>query len=633
MNRAMRSKMTSMNAELSLQDQSGPAADGSDDAALLRTAPNVALRRLAFALPVAALTVGALLLAELATRGAHDPLRWPLLFLLAPNLLYMAATAWPGVLGGLLRVVRGQPHAPAAASPSGLSRTALVMPVYEEDPATVFAAVETMVRDIAAAGLRNVDVHVLSDTQSVRSGARETAAYAALVSRLPDGPGAVSVHYRRRQLNLRRKVGNVAEFCAEWAGRYDYMVVLDADSLMGARTLGTLVGLMDANPRAGIIQTVPYPVGRETPFARSQQFAARLYTPMLAEGLRFWQGSDANYWGHNAILRIAPFVTHCELPVLSGREPFGGEILCHDVVEAGMMRAAGWDVWILPETTESFESLPANMVDFTVRERRWCQGNLQHLRVLAEVGLRPVGRFHILYGIFCYLAGPFAAAFLCLATADLLAGPGFMSTLLSGGSWAAGAFGGAVFALLYGFKLLALGAAMADRNTARSFGGRWTLLGSAACEQVAAFAISPVLTLFYTWFVLAMLSGQSVRWDTQPRDDRGLQWSEAWARLRVPTKAGALWLLALGCAGPGAVAWAAPLWAGLLLSVPVAVWSSRLSWGRALRRSGLFGTPEELVPPSVLRTHAAPRPAMRRPRLRLVASRGLSHVPQPEVDR
>ena len=620
--------MTSMKAELSLKEMR-PGA-GPDDAALLRSAPNPALRRLAFALPVAALTLGALFLADLATTGATDPLRWPLLLLLLVNLLFMALTAWPGILGGLLRMVRGNPPV-AAACPSGESRTALVMPVYEEDPAVVFAAVESMVRDIAAAGLRGVDVHVLSDTQSVRGGAREAAAYAALLSRLPDGPGAVSVQYRRRPVNLRRKVGNIAEFCAGCAGRYDYMVVLDADSLMGARTVSTLIGLMDANPRAGIIQTVPYPVGRETPFARAQQFAARFYTPMLAEGLRFWQEGDANYWGHNAIVRIAPFVAHCELPVLPGREPFGGEILCHDVVEAGLMRAAGWEVWTLPDATESFEALPANIADFAVRERRWCQGNLQHLRVLSHIGLRPVGQFHILYGIFCYLAGPLAAAFLLLATADLLSGPGFMSALIGGG-WAAWGFAAAVFALLYGYKLLALGVALADTEAAQSFGGRRALLGSAACEQAAAFLASPVLAVFYTWFVTAMLSGHSVRWNAQPRDDRGLQWAEAWAQLRVPTVAGGAWLLALGCAGWPAVVWAAPLWVGLVLCVPAAVWSSRLTLGQALRRRGVFTTPEELWPARILRPAATPRSAVRRPRLRLVASRAVGVLPQPEAD-
>ena len=622
--------MTSMKAELSgLAVQVAPVETWAGSGSALSDRRSTLGRRLAFAVPVCLLTVGGMLLAAVATRGTADPLRWPLLALLAPNLLYMALTGWPGLLGAMLRLRHGQP-ASARAEPSGRSRTALVMPVYEENPVAVFAAVEAMARDIAAAGLRGLDLFVLSDTQSAAGAGRETAAYAALMARLPDGSGAVAVHYRRRRVNVRRKVGNLAEFCEEWGSQYDYMVVLDADSLMGASTLRTLVGLMDAHPRAGIIQTVPYPVGRETPFARCQQFAARLYTPMLAEGLRYWQGSDANYWGHNAIVRIAPFMAHCELPVLKGREPFGGEILCHDVVEAGLMRAAGWDVWTLPEATESFESLPPNMVDFAVRERRWCQGNLQHLRLIGRPGLRPVGRFHLAYGVFSYLSGPAASAFLALATADLIAGPGAMSALLEH-SGAAGALAALVFAMLYGFKLTVLGAALADGRTARSFGGRLKLFGSAVCEQVSAFVLTPVLIVFYSSFVGGVMSGRSVRWDAQQRDDRGVGWAEAWARLRVPTLAGAAWLLALCAAGPQAVLWAAPLWIGLLLCVPAAVWSSRLPLGRAMRRAGLFTTPEDLSPPPILRAYPAPRPAVRRPRLRLVVPAGL-RAAQTEAD-
>ena len=208
---------------------------------------------------------------------------------------------------------------------------------------------------------------------------------------------------------MRRKAGNIADFCARsWSAEYDYMVVLDADSLMGAGTIATLIGLMDANPSAGLIQTVPYAVGRETLFARIQQFAARLYTPLLVQGLAFWQGQDGNYWGHNAIIRIAPFVEHCDLPVLPGREPFGGEILCHDVVEAALMRRGGWQVWLMPLLGESYEALPANMVDFAQRERRWCQGNLQHLGVIGMRNLRAVGRYHLGLGVLTYLSGPAA---------------------------------------------------------------------------------------------------------------------------------------------------------------------------------------------------------------------------------
>ncbi len=558
----------------------------------LRAAPG-RLRRAAFIVPILGSTALATALAAFVTRGIADPLRWPLLALLAVNILYAALTGWPTVLGFLARLSGRALH--VSATPSGRSRTAVVMPIHQEDPRAVFAAVEVMSQAIAAAGMRNTDLFVLSDTHDPAIAAEEMRAFTALRARVP------TLHYRRRTSNAGRKVGNLLDFCATWGGRYDYMVVLDADSLMGAGTIATLIGLMDANPKVGIVQSVPYPVGRETLFARVQQFAARLYTPMLIEGLTFWQQGDANYWGHNAIVRIAPFVAHCGLPVLPGREPFGGEILCHDVVEAGLMRGAGWDVWVLPQVTESYEALPANLIDFASRERRWCQGNLQHARLLDRPGLRPVGRFHLGYGVLHYISGPLAVLFLALATLDAATGGGFVSALLLGTGAAHGALAALVLGLLYAGKLLSLGTALFDDREARSYGGRARLIASAALEQVAALGISAMLIVFYTRYVAALLLGQTVRWDAQPRDNRGVSWAEGWMRLRGTLAVGLGWLLLLLQTGPAMLAWCAPLVFGLVMALPMAIWSSRTALGGLARRWGLFLTPEELAPPPVLR--------------------------------
>ena len=488
-----------------------------------------------------------------------------------------------------------------SAQPSGLSRTAILMPVHKEDPRAVFAAIEVMARGVAEAGLRHVDVFVLSDTQDAEIAAAELAAFEALTARA-HGTAGPGLFYRRRADNAGRKAGNLAEFCERRGDAYDYMLVLDADSLMGASAISTLIGLMDANPKAGIIQTVPYAVGRETLFARLQQFSARLYTPLLVEGLTFWQQGDGNYWGHNAIIRIAPFRAHCALPVLPGREPWGGEILCHDVVEAGLMRGAGWDVWVLPEVLESFEAVPANLVDFTSRERRWCQGNLQHLGVVGRPGFRPVGRFHLAYGIAHYLAAPAAALFLLLVSIDAVLGGGFGFALLHGAA-AMGLI--AVSAvLLYAGKVTSLVAALADPAEARRFGGRWALLGSAVLEQLAAFVISALLIVSYTRFVIELVAGRSVRWDAQARDDRGVSWREGWLRMRLPVLVGLGWLTMLPLMAHGVRAWTLPLLLGLLAAWPLTVWSSRTSWGALARRWGLLLTPEEAAPPPVVRAYA-----------------------------
>ena len=569
----------------------------SSEAPPLRAASRLWPRRLSFWGPLSVATVLGTWLGVVATAGTTGPLRPVLLGLLALNLLYMALTGTPAIIGFFLHLFGRKLR--VAAQPSGLSRTAILMPVHREDPRTVFAAIEVMARSLAEAKIANVEMFVLSDTQDPVLAEAEQAAFDGLAARSPATP---RLHYRRRPNNAGRKVGNLAEFCERRGDAFDYMVVLDADSLMGPSAIARLIGLMDANPQAGIIQTVPYPVGRETLFARLQQFSARLYTPLLVEGLTFWQQSDGNYWGHNAIIRIAPFRAHCGLPVLPGREPWGGEILCHDVVEAGLMRGAGWDVWVLPEVLESFEAVPANMVDFAARERRWCQGNLQHSRVLPLPGFRPVGRFHLAYGIAHYLAAPAALLFLAVATLDAMAGGGFAAALLTHGAASAGLVAlGAV--LLYAGKALTLVAALADPAEARRYGGRLALLGSAVVEQLASCVISALLILFYGNYVLDLVRGRTVRWEAQARDDRGVTWSEGWMRMRTTTVLGLAWLVCLPFLPVALRPWTLPLMLGLLAAWPMTILSSRTTLGDRFRRLRLLLTPEEAAPPPVLRAY------------------------------
>ncbi len=578
-----------------------PLADRSQDTATTSHAARplgdggwVAARRLCFVVPVVALPATGTWLAAALTAGGPGVLRPALLALLFANLLFLALCGWPGVLGGLARLVRRS--TPTAAVPNATSRTAVLFPVYNEDPHAVFTAAEVMSQALIEHGVDRTDIFVLSDTQDAGLAAAEEAAFARLQRSFGE-----RIRYRRRVRNLRRKAGNIADFCAAWSATYDYMVVLDADSLMGAGTIATLIGLMDANPRAGLIQTVPYAVGRMTLFARIQQFAARLYTPLLVEGLAFWQGADGNYWGHNAIIRIAPFMAHCDLPILPGREPFGGEILCHDVVEAALMRRGGWQVWLMPSLAESYEALPANMVDFAQRERRWCQGNLQHLGVLGLAGLRPVGRYHLGLGVLTYLCGPLFVAFVALAMLDGLAGGTFASRLLETPGWLRSGFIALTVLLLYGAKLCSLVATLASEEASRPFGGRLRLLASAALEQVAAMVSAPILLVFYTRFTAMILLGRTVRWDPQPRDDRGVSWGEAALRMRLPACCGLVWLAALSVSGGAPLHWSMTLVPGLLVAIPAAVWTSLSSAGQAARRWGLFLTRDEVAPSPILR--------------------------------
>ena len=267
------------------------------------------------------------------------------------------------------------------------------------------------------------------------------------------------------------------------------------------------------------------------------------------------------------------------------------------------MRRGGWEVWMLPSLPASYEALPANMVDFAQRERRWCQGNLQHLGVLPMRGLRAVGRYHLGLGVLNYLSGPLMVGFTGLALLDGLCGGSFAARLFCATSWQGPAFVALTFALLYAAKLCSLTLALADTNTAAMFGGRARLVASAALEQACAMVSAPVLLLFYTRFIAAMLLGSSVRWDPQPRDDRGLSWSEAWCRMRLPFMAGLAWLVGATALGGAALGWSATLIPGLLLATPVAVWTSQRVLGLAAKRLGLFLTEDEVAPSPILRAY------------------------------
>ncbi len=139
--------------------------------------------------------------------------------------------------------------------------------------------------------------------------------------------------------------------------------MLDADSLMTGECIVRLALAMEADPDAGIIQTLPLIINRNTFFARVQQFAARVYGPVIATGLSTWMGRDGNYWGHNAIIRTKAFAAHAGLPDLKGKPPLGGHILSHDFVEAALIRRAGWTVYMLPDLGGSYEESPPSLID------------------------------------------------------------------------------------------------------------------------------------------------------------------------------------------------------------------------------------------------------------------------------
>ena len=595
-----------------------------DQAPTLSTGP-LGARRAALVLPTLAI---AALVAALAARveGAETALGAAVLVLFCALMAWHGFIAWQYVYG-LIAWTRDvvSPFERRArtvtAAPSAKSRTAAIVPIHAEDPVAVFAALRVMARSLARAGRADdIDLFVLSDTQDPAVAAAEARERDRFLAWSAGDPALPRLRYRRRLDNAGRKAGNVAAFCAVHGPEYDFMIVLDADSLMTGAAMRRLVRLMEEHPDTGLIQTVSFAAGRDTLFARVQQFAVRLYAPLALRALETWQGPDGSYWGHNAILRIAPFLDHCRLPVLPGRAPLGGEILCHDVVEGALLRRAGYAVRLLPEMGGTWEEMPTNLVDLVGRERRWCQGNLQHLAVLRWPGLAAASRAHLATGIAAYLTAPLWVAFLTLATAQA-ATTGRLGLLAYGaaaGTIAGSALAGLGLAIFAAPKLLSLAQVLLDPARRAAFGDVRRLLVGAALEQVLWILLWPVLTLFNAGAVAATFLGRVVRWDTQVRDDRRVPWREA-CRLQVDALvAGAALTAALMLAGDLRLAlWMAPVALALVASPVLSVLTSRDDLGRRAARAGLFLTEDDtaraLELAELAAARAAPRPVRAEP--------------------
>ena len=530
-------------------------------------------------------------------------------------LLPLAFAFWTAVLGFVVRCRGGDlldlsrvlEHHPKP--PPSLPRTALVMPVYNEDPVRVFAGLKATYQSLEETGCPDgFDFFVLSDTTDPDVWVREELAFAGLQREVSRPERLI---YRNRRENIERKSGNIAEFCATWGERYTYMVVLDADSTMTGTSLVNLVRLMEGNPGVGIVQAPPLPVNRRTLFGRLHQFAMHAYSGVFITGLNFWQGGAANYWGHNAIIRIRPFVEHCRLPRLPGKEPLGGSILSHDFVEAAFMRRAGWKVYLASEVAGTYEEVPASLIGYTARDRRWCQGNLQHARLLAMPRFHIVNRVHLSLGVMAYLSSPLWLLLLGLTTWEgarenldkhhyFPHTPALFPTWQISVEHQALLLFGCVLGLLLLPKCLSLLLGLRDPRRRAGFGGGLKLSASVLAETLASTLLAPNLALLQTRFVAGTLLGRNVRWDSADRGEPGTSFAEAWRRHWPATALGLGWALLLWWTAPRLLLWFSPVLAGLLLAVPFSAWSSRTRVGQWARQHGLFLIPEEIAPPRLL---------------------------------
>ena len=513
---------------------------------------------------------------------------------LRPVLLACAAAVLPWyVLGltngtiGLVRLLRPPAPPPWADAPI-TARTAVVMTVRNEDPARAIARLRIIADSLTATGADDAFGYaLLSDTDKPVIAAEEHTLMQAWQREAPD---ADRIRYRRRTDNAGFKAGNIMEFCRNHAAGFELMVVLDADSLMSGPAILHLVRMMQAQPRIGIVQSLVTGLPSPSPFARLFQFGMRHGMRSYTVGQAWWTGDCGPFWGHNAIIRIAPFRQHCELPVLPGTPPLGGPILSHDQVEAALIRRAGWEVRLQPVAGGSWEDNPPTLPDYISRDLRWCQGNLQYLRLLGLRGLRPVSRFQLLWAILMFVGLP---AFTLLLVLLPLAGatlrpahPGWLATLYG------------VFVLIDLWpKLVGYCHTATCRRRLERYGGPVRFLAGVAAETVFAWLKTAITTLHTTAFMVALCRGRGARWTAQRRDATRVSWSEA-ARMFWPhTLFGVLLHAALLLVSPTLLVIALPYTLGSLVTIPFAALTANRQIGAWCVRHGMCATPEERDPP------------------------------------
>ena len=492
--------------------------------------------------------------------------------------------------------------------PSLSSRTALLLPIYNEDPNRIMSRLQAIYESLEATGqLSHFEFFVLSDTTDPDTWIREEAAFLKLIDRT----SAMRVFYRHRQKNIGRKAGNIAEWVKRFGGRYEHMIVLDADSLMVGDTIVRLADAMERYPHIGLIQTLPLVVNSDTLFARIQQFAGRVYGPTIARGIAWWHGSESNYWGHNAIIRVRAFADSAGLPLLAGPKPFGGHILSHDFVEAALMRRAGWTIHMAPNLQGSYEECPPTLADFAARDRRWCQGNLQHIGVLPGSGLHWVSRLHLLMGIGSYLTSPFWLLFLVLGIALSLQAQFIRPEYFPQGfslfpQWpaqdpvrAAWVFAGTM-GILFLPKLLGCIAIFLRTPDRCGCGGGARLLMSMLAEATMSALIAPIMMLMQSKAVLDVLVGRDAGWQAQRREHGDALRGELVRYYGRPTLLGAVLATSAYTVSTSLFLWMTPVLVGLVLAIPIAAASSSYRLGIAFRSRRLLLVPEEQCPPTIL---------------------------------
>ena len=568
-------------------------------------------RRLIFGLLVGATAAAAIaVMVRILCAGGLTLVEAGMLFCFSMTVPWITIGFWNAVIGLFLSLVSRDGVAATCpfvartdeAAPI-VRRTAIVMPIYNEVPARVFDHIERTLGSLEDTGeAEHFEFFLLSDTKIPEIAEEEEQRFAALSAGNHQG---IRLHYRRREDNVGQKAGNLRDFCERWGEDFDFMVVLDADSVMTGEVLLRMVRTMQSNVRMGILQTLIVGLPAQSAFARLFQFGMRQGMRTYTLGSVWWQGEDGPYWGHNAIIRLKPFIEHCDLPLLPGKPPLGGRILSHDQVEAALMRRAGYEVNVLPVECGSFEENPPTIMDFIQRDLRWCQGNMQYTKLLNYPGLLPIGRLQLVLAILMYLGSPFWLTFLILGlgqavAAGLGADPSNALPLIDT-FWGQidGSSGFLFFLVMMGMtftpKFLGITEILLQTGKRRAYGGSGRLLVSALAEFLFAVAIAPIVAMAHSIFIIGLLFGRRITWEAQDREGQVIGFGKALRAFWPQTLAGTTGLTALSLAAPTVLPYAAPVLVPLTLAVPIAHVTSRKDFGRFLAFIRLCPMPEELA--------------------------------------
>jgi membrane glycosyltransferase len=573
-------------------------------------------RRVLFAVLFAATMAGSLALGALAL--TPDGLGWidvALLALFTVTLPWMVAGFWNAVIGFLIMRFAADPTAAVMPMAAGIrgdelvtTSTAILLCIRNEPPERVIRNVEPMLAGLDAAGCgARFHLYVLSDTSDAAIAGNEQLCFAALASRWR---GRVAVTYRHRALNTGYKAGNIRDFCERWGSQYDFAVTLDADSLMTAGAVLRLVRIMQADPRLGILQGLVVGLPSTSAFARVFQFGMRLGMRSYTIGSAWWQGDCGPYWGHNAVLRLGPFIAHCALPVLSRDGTEDRHILSHDQIEAALMRAAGYDVRVLPQEDLGWEENPPTLIEFIRRDLRWCQGNMQYWRFLFLPGLRPVSRYQLALAILMFIGSPAWTGLLVLGTLAVA----FSDTPASFIRPDAGmALFVCVLVMWFSPKIASAIDILLHPELRRGFGGAGLFILSYVIETVYSILLCPILWVGHTIFLAGLLFGREIGWIGQTRDDHAVSVALALRNLWPHTLLGCAALGLLAITQPAAIPYVLFLAAGPALAVPLAVMTAWPPLGILAARIGIGRLPEETARPVVLLALALPAIEMAAP--------------------